>query len=232
MNRKQYENWKLRKESERHSEILSARSEYASKGIASGSLLGSKEQDINKKYDAEIEHERIGMEAEEAELKKKDRERLVLIIVNLILACAAIASIFFSAITYIKQENLAEFRPYIGLGAINVELINGEFKGYARIFNTGQVPANKVKIIIEQYINDEPVKSDKFEDGKSIILMPEPTFITMPFSIDVDKVKDKEWKINIIIDYDGVITKEHNTTSTEVYDHKNNEFISMGGFAR
>jgi hypothetical protein len=62
--------------------------------------------------------------------------------------------------------------------------------------------------------------------------MLEPTFITMPFSIVVDKVKNKEWEIDIIIDYDGVITKNHNTTNTEVYDHKNNEFISMGGFAR
>lgn len=194
--------------------------------------MGSKEEEINKKYDAEIEHERIDMEADEAELKKKNRERMVLIIVNIILACAAIASIIFSSITYIKQENLAGFRPYIGLGEIKVKRMNGEFKGYANIINTGQIPANNVKIIIEQYINDELVKTDKFDEGKSITLMPEPTFIKMPISIDTDQVKDKEWKINIIIDYDGVITKNHSTTSSEVYDNKNNEFISMGGFAR
>ena len=113
------------------------------------------------------------------------------------LGIGVIVSIIFSVLTYIKQGNLAEFRPYIGLGTINVKRMNGEFKGYARIFNTGQVPANNVEILIEQYINDELVKTDKFDEGKSIILMPEPTFIKMPFSIDADKVKDNEWKINI-----------------------------------
>jgi hypothetical protein len=232
MNREQFEKWKVRKEAERLREIEHTRDLAAAQGWAGSGALVARERDINEKYDADIEHEQVGMEAEEVELKKKNRERTVLIVVNIILAIAAITSIIFSTITYRKQENLAEFRPYIGIGNINVKPSNGEFKGYARIFNTGHVPANNVKIIIEQYINDELVKADKFDEGKSIIIMPEPTFITMPFSIDADLVTNKEWKINIIIDYDGVNTKKHSTTSTELYDDKNNVFISMGGFAR
>lgn len=147
---------------------------------------------------------------------------------NSILALAAIAALFVSA-----AANLAEYRPYIGIEAIPVEKNNDILKAKARIINSGSVPANNIKIIAKQFVDEEVVISyDGMDEPYSSLLLPIPVYLTYPFSIDNNLIgEDNDWTVELTFKYDGVNSKGHETKFLGRYNRNDNTFHILDGYA-
>lgn len=130
------------------------------------------------------------------------------------------------------------YRPYVGIVRIvKIAETNNELLFETEIKNTGDIPANNIKIegVMEITNIKQPQKSTINVD-KPAILFPEviikhKIWLRSETLLQFMQSQDAIWKIKYLITYDGIHTKHHKTVVEAFFDKETKSFHYENGYA-
>lgn len=147
-----------------------------------------------------------------------------------------ISTLFFTIISLSLQNKgfEANYRPYLSLQVAS-EDSEQMIKGTLVIENTGNVPANNVRIKLLQIISGTELKNESKTEHAGILFPKARLFHYFSIGGDVFKRHSEEnnviWEIYYTIIYDGISTKNHISELKFYYDKKKKAFATLGGKA-
>jgi hypothetical protein len=236
MNKKQFESFKTWRTKKYERDLERKIDELASRGFASSSLRTKEEQWLKDEYHTDLE--RAESDTMEYEAEKKDRrttsrsQRYT----NYALSIAAIVSLIFAGITFSRDQNLSEYRPYVNIKEVEfVDLLHEKTIGMKMtLVNTGSVPANGVHITGQNYLDG--TQTTHYDSLSDPFIPPLPTEIWHTILISGDEVSkylsaSKKWTIDISIVYTGISSATHASLLKFQFNPITRKFEYIGGTA-